>query len=79
MDELIGTWDKPIGNQVSVQQLCTQRHIEEIYLGNSHELACAMGCNGPFWGRLYVLWSNNGPLCVLHEVLSNKLLGDGIS
>ncbi|GMH43810.1 hypothetical protein BSKO_11744 [Bryopsis sp. KO-2023] len=68
------TMDKPMGTQLSARKVETHKEIDHVFLGESAQLSAALGEKGPFWGRLYTMWSGAKPICILYEVLSGRLL-----
>lgn len=51
------------------------REVRRLYRGASPALEEAWGEAGPFWGRHYVFWAGEVPLCVIYEVFSPRLGG----
>ena len=51
------------------------REVRRLYRGASPALEEAWGEDGPFWGRHYVFWAGEVPLCVIYEVFSPRLGG----
>ncbi|ACO67638.1 predicted protein, partial [Micromonas commoda] len=51
------------------------REVRRLYRGASPALEEAWGEVGPYWGRHYVFWAGEVPLCVIYEVFSPRLGG----
>ena len=49
--------------------------VRRLYRRASPALEEAWGEDGPFWGRHYVFWAGEVPLCVIYEVFSPRLGG----
>ena len=51
------------------------REVRRLYRGASPALEEAWGEDGPFWGRHYVFWAGEVPLCVIYEVSARGWAG----
>ena len=68
-----GATERAVWMHLSERRTELFREVKRMYHGHSPVLEDAWALSGPFWGRHYVFWAGEVPLCVIYEVFSPAL------
>ena len=68
-----GATERAVWMHLSERRTELFREVKRMYHGHSPVLEDAWELRGPFWGRHYVFWAGEVPLCVIYEVFRPAL------
>lgn len=75
-DNAFGALDRPVWLKLAENKTELFREVRRVYRGTSDVLSTAWGLplTTSFWARHYIFWCAGKPLCVIHEVMSPRLV-----
>lgn len=67
---------KPIGEVCIDNEINMHRELQNIYYGYCKMIEKEFGVSGPLWGRSYLVYFNQTPALIIHEIFSPYLVKD---